>query len=81
MSITLNHNLKPPPKTITVNCPDCEGFGTPMLIDSIRFGECKRCNGKNGDLTDIHGNIDNCELSDVDRKQGVNIEDLIINVE
>ena len=32
-----------------------------------------------GDLTGVWGDLDECEISDSDRKKGVNIEDLILN--
>ena len=32
-----------------------------------------------GNLTDVCGDLDECEISDSDRKKGVNIEDLILN--
>ena len=34
--------------------------------------------GLRGDCTDIIGNLDDCELTDEERKKGVNIQDLII---
>ena len=33
--------------------------------------------GVNGNLTSVNGNIDDCELTDDDRKNGVDIKDLI----
>lgn len=34
--------------------------------------------GISGDMTGILGDVDNCELTTDDRKNGVNIKDLII---
>ena len=37
--------------------------------------------GVNGNLTSVNGNIDDCELTDDDRKNGVDIKDLILRKE
>ena len=35
--------------------------------------------GVRGDLSGVSGNIDDCEITDEDRKKGISIDDLIEN--
>jgi len=48
----------------------------------VRYGNCDGlggdCSGIYGDCTGTRGNLDECNISDEERKAGINIKDLVM---
>ncbi len=51
-------------------------------IHSELFGDVSRLSGNvtelSGNVTELSGNPDDCKITDADRENGINIEDLIV---
>ena len=65
--------------------PDSVGGDPSFISGDLTFirGNLSRISGNltgiRGNLTRISGNLDDCELTDEDRKRGVDISELLIN--
>ncbi|MFW6246881.1 MAG: hypothetical protein ACOC22_01755, partial [bacterium] len=57
---------------------DCTGLRSDCLYLS---GDCTglygNCTGLRGNCSDLRGDIDSCEISEEERKKGIDIKDLI----
>ena len=52
-------------------------FGTPPNINCDLSGVRGDLSGVWGDLSDVRGSVDDCDISESEREQGINIDDLI----
>ena len=54
--------------------------GTPERVRGDLSGVWGDLSGVRGDLFGVRGDIDDCELTDEDRKNGINIENLVAEI-
>ena len=64
-----------PNPNMSGDCSDVYGNCTGLRGDCS--GLWNNCSGLSGDCTGVEGNLDACEITDEERKNGININDLI----